>query len=284
MREALASVSTTWALRLDADTSIGEDIERVVAAVSAADADVCSVKVEAENPRTVPAKLQALEYRMAMLSRHYRPWMTSGACFVGKTESLKLIFDRHSLWTPGEDIETGRTAHALKMRIRHADYVVYTDVPDTWRALFRQRRLWWAGTFRHTFVNVDRNLLHLPILTGYMLVAVYATIHFKWWGMIDWHALPRELPLVLAVYAFVTLISNLQVASPWMIVFPLYALAQSMVLPVLGALKFVQLARQRRSIGRYRFRYRRGIPSEILERARLDRIESVARRVADARS
>jgi hypothetical protein len=281
---ALGFVTTTWTLRLDADTSVGDGIERVVAAAASADADICSLKVEAETPRTVPAKLQALEYRMAMLSRHYRPWMTSGACFIGKTESLKLIFERHSLWTPGEDIETGRTAHALKMRIRHANYVVYTDVPDTWRALFRQRRLWWAGTFRHTFVNVDRNLLHLPVITGYMLLAVYATIHFKWWGMIDWHALPRELPLVLVVYAFVTFISNLQVASPWMIVFPIYALAQSMILPVLGALKFVQLARRRGSLGRYRFAYKRGIPAEVHERARLARIDSAARRVAESRS
>jgi hypothetical protein len=68
-----------------------------------------------------------------------------------------------------------------------------------------------------------------------------------------------------------------------MLVFPLYALAQSMILPVLGALKFVQLARQKRSIGRYRFRYRRGIPADVLEQARLARIEAAAQRVADAR-
>jgi hypothetical protein len=79
------------------------------------------------------------------------------------------------------------------------------------------------------------------------------------------------------------LISNLQVASPWMLVFPLYALAQSMILPALGALRFLQLARDKKSIGRYRFRYRRGIPAEVHEQARLERIESVARRVAEAR-
>ena len=36
----------------------------------------------------------------------------------------------HSLWTPGEDIETGRTALALRMRIHHLDIVVETDAPD----------------------------------------------------------------------------------------------------------------------------------------------------------
>jgi cellulose synthase/poly-beta-1,6-N-acetylglucosamine synthase-like glycosyltransferase len=283
MKTALDSVTTTYALRLDADTRLAPDLDRMIAAVAASGADLCSVKVEAEAPHTIAANLQALEYRMAMLSRHYRPWLTSGACFIGKTESLRLIFDHHSLWTPGEDIETGRTAHALKLKIRHADFVVTTEVPDTWPALFQQRRLWWAGTFRHSFVNADRNLLHLPVLTGYMLLAVFATVHLKWWSLIDWHALPRELPLVLGVYIFVTFISNFQVRSRWMIVFPIYALAQSMIMPLLGACYYVVLARRAGLAGRYRFGYRRGMPPATLERLRLERIERVAHSVATAR-
>src|SRR5262249_6877779 len=159
MKAALPSVTTDYVLRLDADTAIGPGIEKLVASVAASDADICSVKVEALEARTIAAKLQALEYRIAMLSRHFRPWLTSGACFVAKTDSLRVILDHHSLWSPGEDIETGRTAHALRMRVRHGDFVVATDVPATWRALGRQRRLWWAGTFRHYVVNADRNLL-----------------------------------------------------------------------------------------------------------------------------
>jgi cellulose synthase/poly-beta-1,6-N-acetylglucosamine synthase-like glycosyltransferase len=263
MREALAMVTTTHALRLDADTRLESGLDRMVAAVAACDADICSVKVEADEPRTTAAKLQALEYRMAMLARHYRPWMTSGACFIGKTESLRLIFAHHSLWTPGEDIETGRAAHALRMKIRHADFVVSTEVPSTWLALLKQRRLWWAGTFRHNVVNLDRNLLHLPILTSYMLLAVYATIEFRWWGMIDWRNLPQELPIVLVVYAFVTFISNLQVRSFWMIVFPIYALWQSLVMPLIGAVYYVILARRAGAFGRYRFGYRRGLPKHL---------------------
>jgi cellulose synthase/poly-beta-1,6-N-acetylglucosamine synthase-like glycosyltransferase len=283
MKEALASVTTTYVLRLDADTRVGPDLAPMVAAVAASGADICSVKVEAEAPLTIAAKLQALEYRIAMLSRHYRPWLTSGACIIGKTESLRLIFDHHSLWTPGEDIETGRTAHALRMKIRHADFVVTTEVPDTWPSLFRQRRLWWAGTFRHWFINADRNLLQLPVQTGYILLAVFATVHLRWWAMIDWSALPRELPLVLAVYVFVTFITNLQVRSWWMIVYPVYALAQSLVMPLLGAGYYVVLACRSRRIGRYRFAYRRGMPVATLEQLRLERIEGYALAVATAR-
>jgi hypothetical protein len=272
MRDALASVTTTYALRLDADTHLDAGLDRVVAGVAASGADICSVKVEADRPATTAAKLQALEYRMAMLARHYRPWMTSGACFIGKTESLRLIFAHHSIWTPGEDIETGRAAHALRMKIRHADFVVTTEVPATWPALFKQRRLWWAGTFRHNFVNADRNVIHLPIITGYTILAIYATIAFKWWGMIDVRALPKEVPLVLLVYAFVTFISNIQVRSRWMLVFPIYALLQSLVMPVLGAAYYFVLARRVGTLGRYRFGYRRGLPAHLRDEEQPQRI------------
>jgi len=284
MKEALGGVTTRYALRLDADTRLGPGLQRVVAAVAESDADLCSVKVDAEGPRTTAAKLQGLEYRIAMLSRHYRPWLTSGACFIGKTESLRLIFERHTLWTPGEDIETGRIAHALKLKIRHADFVVTTEVPETWPALFHQRRLWWAGTFRHSFVNADRNLVQLPVWTGYMLLAVFASTYFKWWAMIDWRALPFELPLVFATYAFVTFVSNLQVRSRWMVVFPVYALAQSLVMPVLGAVTYALLLQHRRRAGRFRFRYRRGLPAAALERARRERIDRYALLVEASRA
>jgi hypothetical protein len=271
MKEALATVTTGYALRLDADTYIGPGLERMVAAVVANGAELCSTKVEAHEAHTTAAKLQALEYRMAMLSRHFRPWLTSGACFIGKTDSLRLIFDNHSLWTPGEDIETGRAALALKMKIRHADFVVTTDVPQTWPELIKQRRLWWAGTFRHWFINADRNILHLPVVTGYTLLAVFASLFFKWWNMIDLSLLPYQLPLLLGSYVIVTFVSNFQVRSRWMLVFPIYALAQSMVMPLLGAAYYVVLARRRQRLGRYRFRYRRGTPPGILEEIRLER-------------
>jgi cellulose synthase/poly-beta-1,6-N-acetylglucosamine synthase-like glycosyltransferase len=137
IRACLPAVTTTYTLRLDADTSVGDDIAQAVAAVEAAGADLCSIKCAVANRTNAVTKFQALEYRMAMLARHFRPWLTSGACFLGRTDALIRIMNLHSLWTPGEDIETGRTALALRMRIRHLDIVVETDAPDTWPALFR---------------------------------------------------------------------------------------------------------------------------------------------------
>jgi cellulose synthase/poly-beta-1,6-N-acetylglucosamine synthase-like glycosyltransferase len=173
---------------------------------------------------------------------------------------------RHSMWTPGEDIETGRTALALRMRIRHLDMVVHTDAPESWRALFRQRRLWWAGTFRHWWVNLDRNLLHLPVLTSYYLVAIWVTWYVKWWTMLSPGAVISSLPYVYCAYLFVTVTSNLQVASPWMVVFPFYALVQVLVMPVFGALTYFELAWRRRRVGRYGFGYRRREVLRVIRR------------------
>jgi cellulose synthase/poly-beta-1,6-N-acetylglucosamine synthase-like glycosyltransferase len=194
---------------------------------------------------------------MAMLARHFRPWLTSGACFLARTDSLRAILDRHSLWTPGEDIETGRIALALKMRIRHLDVVVETDAPDSWRALARQRRLWWAGTFRHCWINVDRNLLHVPVMTLYSIAVIWASLYFKIWALIDLHQMPHVFPLVLISYIVVTALSNLQVLSPWMLVFPLYSMLQVLVMPPVGAVYYFVLARRRGRLGRYMFGYRR---------------------------
>jgi cellulose synthase/poly-beta-1,6-N-acetylglucosamine synthase-like glycosyltransferase len=263
---ALPAVTTTYTFRLDADTVVGEDVSAAVAAADIAGADLCSIKCAVGNRTNVVTKLQALEYRMAMLCRHFRPWLTSGACFLARTDALRQVMARHSGWTPGEDIETGRTALALRMRIRHLDMVVHTDAPDRWRDLFRQRRLWWAGAFRHWWINIDRNLLHLPVLTSYYLLAIWLSWYLKWWTTLSPHSVVSSLPLVYLAYVFVTVISNLQVVSPWMIVFPFYAFAQVLVMPPLGALKYFELARSRRRAGRYRFGYRRYEALRVIRR------------------
>jgi cellulose synthase/poly-beta-1,6-N-acetylglucosamine synthase-like glycosyltransferase len=197
-----------------------------------------------------------------MLARHFRPWLTSGACFLARTDALRLIMARHSMWTPGEDIETGRVALALRMRIRHLDIVVHTDAPVSWRGLIRQRQLWWAGSFRHWWINFDRNLLHLPLMTSYYLAAIWFSVVFKWWTMVDPRDLIANLPILICAYIFVTAISNLQVLSPWMIVFPFYSLAQVAIMPPLGAFTYIRLASSRRRLGRYPFGYRRRRPLE----------------------
>lgn len=259
---ALEDVTTTIALRLDADTQLGADLPNAVAAVIESGADLCSVKCEVENTTNVVTKLQQLEYRMAMLSRHMLPWLTSGACFIGRTDALQSIYTNHSLWTPGEDIETGQTATAMRMRVRHCDIVVHTEAPDSWRGLFRQRRLWWAGNFRHRTINLDKNLVHRPVMTVYASAGIWSSIYWKWWQMIDWHSLPSTLPFLWFFYVLVTLTANFKVRSVWMLLFPFYSLLQGMLMPLAGAIYYFHLARERGCWGRYRFGYIRRRPQQ----------------------
>ena len=203
LKASLPGVTTTYALRLDADTSVSGDIARAVAAVHAAGAEVCSIKCAVANRTNVVTKVQALEYQMAMLGRHFRPWLTSGACFLARTDACGRSCAPLAL-DAGRGHRNGRTALALRMRIHHLDIVVETDAPDTWRALIKQRRLWWAGTFRHQWINIDRNLLHLPVLTSYYLAVIWVSLYFKWWTLIDLHSLVSTLPLVLLAYVLVT--------------------------------------------------------------------------------
>jgi cellulose synthase/poly-beta-1,6-N-acetylglucosamine synthase-like glycosyltransferase len=266
---AFHSVKTTYALRLDADTLIDERIANAVQALAKSGADLASVRVEAYSPSTVPGRIQALEYRMSMLARRYRPWMTSGACFIGRSKSLEQVFDKHSLWSPGEDIETGRVALACRMQIRHVDYVAYTEVPAGWKGLFRQRRLWWAGNFRHMAINFDRNILQLPMLTLYYILGAWVAVYFHVWSALSIGNVVHYMPLVLVMYLLITVVCNLQVLSPWMLVFPLYSLVQTTVLPPLGALLYMRLAWKRRDLGRYRFGWARVRPARgaLTERA-----------------
>lgn len=256
-------VQTTYAVRLDADTIVGPELANAIAAAQADDADLCSVKVFALNGAlNLCTRFQALEYTMAMLARHYRPWLISGACVVAKTTILREILRRHSMSPIGEDIEMGRVAFAGKMRIRHLELVTETDVPESWRAWFRQRRLWWAGTFRHAVINFDRNAVQLPWWGLYNLTIIWMTIHLQPWnyaGLLLHPTLSQVAftAAVIVIAALITLVANWQVRAPLMLVFPFYALVQSTMLFTVGAVWYVWLLEHSHNPGRYRFGLRR---------------------------
>jgi cellulose synthase/poly-beta-1,6-N-acetylglucosamine synthase-like glycosyltransferase len=247
-------VTTTYALRVDADTYTSGDPGRAVAAVARSGADIASVKVVPHKPDSTVEHLQKVEYRMSMLSRHFRPWQTSGACIIGTRDALTFVLARHSHWFPGEDMETGRVASHYRMKIRHLDFEVTTEVPDTWRSLFRQRRMWWAGNFRHVVINADSNI-RMPVWTLYYVLLVYVLAAGKLATFMG-KAL-HALPMILLVYTVITVVANWQVRDRWMIAYPYYALVQAAFLPPLGIVYYVRMAWRRRTVGRYRIGLRR---------------------------
>jgi hypothetical protein len=248
----LDSVTTAWTIRLDGDTTFVEHPGQIVAAAAAGDADVCSVKILPSRMRSLVEKMQAVEYATSMLSRHHRPWLTSGACIVARTRAFRDVLALHSQWFVGEDIETGAIARRLRLRVAHIDATVVTDVPPTIRALVHQRRLWWAGSVRQTWLNAD-HAWDDPLAFVYSALLVW----MLWLGKASaLHATWRLLPLIVVAYTGVTLLSNWSVRSRWMILYPYYALAQSLLMPVPGIVEYVRIALRERSLGRYRMPHR----------------------------
>jgi hypothetical protein len=269
LASALASVTTSWTIRLDGDAAFVDRPARAIAAAARSGADFFSVKVVPSHTRRLVEKLQAVEYAAAMLGRHHRPWLTSGACMLARTSAFAAVLAQHSQWFLGEDIETGLIARRLGFRVAHLDVNVCTDVPDSWRSLYRQRRGWWGGCFRQTWVNLD-HCLDDPVSLVYRVALVWLLLYGKI------HALAtagRLLPVVILLYTGVLAVSNWRIRSRWMILYPYYALVQAIVLPAFGAFEYARVARASRSIGRYRMPRRRPsarTPAYAVSRCRSD--------------
>lgn len=253
----LDSVTTEWTIRLDGDASFVDHPGSIVAA--AAPADICSLKIVPSRRETLLERLQAVEYATAMLSRHHRPWLTSGACMLARTEALRAILAQHSNWFLGEDIETGKIARRLGFRVAHVDAGVRTVVPRTLGALVRQRRGWWAGCFRQTWINLDHGWDN-PLTVVYRVALVWLLYVGKVVALSDaW----RILPIVVLAYTGITAVSNWSVRSRWMIAYPYYALVQSLLMPPAGAVEYARVAIRTRSLGRYRKPLRRQRPLDF---------------------
>lgn len=262
--DALPHVFTRYVIRIDGDTVSLDDPGRAIAAVRAAGADLCSVKVAVLRPRTLIERLQGVEYDMSMLGRHNRSWMTSGACMIARTGVLYGILRSHSFWFPGEDIETGVIAKHYRLSVRHVDIRFHTEVPETFRAWFRQRRMWWSGSFRMAFINADQTL-RFPLTFLYTACVVWLLWIAKWNELADARHIAAILPFVVLLYTGVCFFSNWSVRSRWMVLYPYYALVQALVLPPLGAAYYFWLWYKRGTLkppGRYRIGFRRGTLDE----------------------
>lgn len=257
LKSALPEITTTYVIRMDADTVTAESMGLAVAAMDKAGKDVCSVKVLPAKRGTLMQKIQGVEYDVSMLGRHMRPWLTSGACIMARREAWEKILDRHSLWFPGEDMETGLIAKHFRFKIGHIDFKVFTAVPETFADWFRQRRGWWCGNFRQVFVNFD-HMLRYPAFLAYNAILIWALMWGKAYAALTF---TQHLPTIIILYTLATLISNWQVRSRWMIAYPYYALMQAMILPLIGAIFYIKMWRSSGYLGRYNIGLRRAAVS-----------------------
>lgn len=246
---ALGEVTTRYAVRLDGDTWTDQDVGRAIAAMERDGVDLCSAKVLPDRRESVAEHMQAIEYELAMRGRHHRPWMTSGAITLARTDALRAIMRHHSNYFYGEDIEVGKIAKCLGLRVAHVDLTVYTAVPTTFRELIRQRTGWWCGSFRSAFVNIDKNL-RFPVYWTYNIVLVWLLLTGKLVSGVDQY---QVVPAVILLYTALIVVCNWPVRTTWMVLFPYYSLAQVLVMPSLGVARYVKLLRATGHWGRYRY-------------------------------
>lgn len=141
-------------LLMDADTYSNMNVNNLMRAFLTSGYDVASLRCEVDNPQTTIEVLQAFEYKLAMDGRNMDSWLTSGACNVGKAGVLKHVFGNHSNYFAGGDIEIGKLAQTMGYTVGHLDFTFFTSAPNTIRAWFDQRIIWFTGGIRHHIVNI----------------------------------------------------------------------------------------------------------------------------------
>lgn len=257
IRESFAHVQTTFTIFLDGDTVASEDLGMLAAAARDSGHDIASVRILASRTATLAEKLQAIEYEAAMNARRIYPWLTSGACVIGRTRALHAIMYHHSLFFSGGDIEIGKLAKLLKYSVGHIPFVLYTDVPETLRAWFKQRVAWCGGDFRHAVINSHRYSWRHPFYFLYSTVIVHVLMPLRWYELL---VHPRVLLTVIPVYWLLTLATNWGRLQPQFTLYPFYSLVQVMIVVPLGMCMYVRMVVRSRNVGRIRLRPRHQAP------------------------
>lgn len=249
LKNTLRYIVTKYTLFLDDDTYSRKDFGFLVGVLEEKSADISSVKVFPSNTKTIIERLQDIEYRIAMLSRQNRNWITSGACICAKTESIKIILENHSGFREGGDIEIGLIAKKLKMKYIHTDFEVFTEVPSNFTGWFSQRYKWMGGNFRHTTMNLfsgGRDVIYL----SYFFIFVWTHILVRYFLMIEY---PLIFGMTVLIYIPLTFIANCKIGRTiWrkeLIIFPIYALFQTMFISIFGIGWYIKSAIEQKNFG-----------------------------------
>jgi hypothetical protein len=250
-------------LLMDADTYALEPLANLINAFVANGLDIASLRCEVANPQTIVEKLQAFEYSLAMDNRQIDPWLTSGACNLGRRQVYQHVFSQHSNFFAGGDIEIGKLAQVMGYKVGHIDFTFYTQAPKTIKAWFKQRIIWFSGGVRHHLANSASYSWHHFFIFFYNTLVIYLLWPLRWIELVNFPATFVALIIVSWMYTFILV--GRKKWQPYLLLLPAYAFTQSMVIIPIGVFFYVKLVYKQRSFGflSYDFRHislwRRGI-------------------------
>lgn len=251
LKTTVSLLKEKYVIFIDGDTYVDGQLELLAGAMEQHEFDIASVKVLPTKRETVIEHLQGVEYDIAMQARLIYPWLTSGAGMIAKRDVMISIMQNHSLFFNGGDVEIGRLSEMMGYRVGHIPMIFYTDIPSTFKGWVKQRFSWMCGMFRHSIINLDHNLKH-PFHFIYYTFIIYFLIPFKIFEIIS---KPLMIPVIIGIYMIITYIANWKVRSKWMLLFPLYALFQILVIIWFGMFRYFRTVIRSKNIGKIRMRY-----------------------------
>lgn len=248
LKETTYKLKEKYVIFIDGDTFVDGDLSVLCGAMDENQWDIASVRVLPSQRKTIMEHLQGIEYDIAMRARLIYPWLTSGAGMVARSSVMSAIMDNHSLFFNGGDIEIGKLADMMGYKVGHIPMVFYTDIPPTFKRWVNQRKSWMCGKFRHSIINIEHNLKY-PFHFIYFSFIIYILYPFK---IVELITRPHLIPIILLVYVIATYVANWKVRSRWMLIFPLYALFQVMIILWMGIYRYATTVRKTGNFGKIR--------------------------------
>jgi hypothetical protein len=244
----LGARKDTPCILIDADTYSNDNVHSLVRTFIAEELDIASLRCEVSKPKTSIEILQDFEYTMAMDNRRIDPWLTSGACNIGRAGVLQNIFSYHSHFFAGGDIEIGKLAQVMGYKLRHIRFTFYTAAPSNFRDWFNQRIIWFAGGIRHHVINIASYGWHHFFILFYNSLLIYFLFPLRWIELINFPLTLFALIGLSWLYTAVLMFGKKQ-WRPTYLLLPFYAFIQSMIILPAGFVRYIKLAWRQKSFG-----------------------------------
>lgn len=246
IRNALNTVTKPFVVTLDADSTTTTDISYLVGELKQKELDIASIRIVPSNSNvSALTRLQTFEYYVAMNLRFLCPWLISGVCQAAKTDVLKNIMNRHSLFFQGNDVEMGLLAQVLGYKVGHIPFIISTSVPDNFKSWFRQRLAWGGGEFRLFIINFKFVLNH-PLLWFYGAIITICMFPLRW---ITFSSLSSNLYIILGLYVGLILYLHWEKRNLWLFLMPIYMLFNSLIITPLGIIWYFHMAHKDKNYG-----------------------------------
>lgn len=247
----LGARKNTPCILIDADTYATDNVNNLVRTFLQQDLDIASLRCEVSKPKKVIEKLQDYEYTLAMDNRRMDPWLTSGACNMGRAAVFRHVFSRHSDFFAGGDIEIGKLAQVMGYKVSHIYFMFFTEVPDNFKDWYRQRVIWFAGGTRHHVANMGSFGWYHFFIFFYNSLLVYLLLPLRWIEISNFPLTMLALIVLSWIYTFI-----LMVGKGWRkeyLLLPFYAFFQSMIILPIALGRYCKYAWRQRSLGLLRY-------------------------------